>query len=293
MEALLRSTILLVGVVVPGDNIPGVRRDVAIQALLPKDAIVVDNDPHALPVVSPFAQHSILHLAWSKGVPLYAVNRIKAPETAGVIRTLGPHVGCVACFPRRVPPLLLKASRRGFLNVHPSLLPDYRGPSPLFWQFRAGEQRTGVTVHWMDAEFDTGPIAAQRAIPMPDGITETDATAMMARTGAQLLTQVLERVADGEIPYHKQAPGGSSQPYPQEADFSIDLDWSAQRIYNFMRATAIWGNPFTVEVDGETYRLTEAISWSPYGQLGQAMSMEGSNQVLLQCNPGVVLARFG
>ncbi|MBK8046084.1 MAG: hypothetical protein IPK16_02495 [Anaerolineales bacterium] len=292
MEALLRSTVSLVGVVMPGANIPGVRHDVPIQALLPKDAIVLDNDPHALPVVSPFAQHSILHLAWAKGIPLFAVNQVKSPETAGVIRTLGPHVGCVACFPRRIPPSLLKAPRRGFLNVHPSLLPEYRGPSPLFWQFRAGEMRTGVTVHWMDAEFDTGPIAAQRSATLPDGITETDATVLMARAGAQLLTQVLDRVADGEIPYHKQPPGGSTQPYPQEADFSIDLDWSAHRIYNFMRATAVWGYAFTVEVDGAIYRLTEAISWSPYGQLGQTMSQDASDTVLLQCNPGVVLARF-
>jgi methionyl-tRNA formyltransferase len=278
-------------VILPAGGLPGVNTALPIQALLPEGASVTQFDNHALPVVSPFVQRSLVNIAWQKGISLYAVRNMGSPETIGQLKMVRADVGCVACFPRRIPADLLHVPRRGFLNVHPSLLPNYRGPAPIFWQFQAGEPRTGVTVHWMDAEFDTGPIADQRLVPLADGITETDATALMARAGARLLVEVLEHVAAGEIPYRKQPPGGAYQPYPHDEDFAISPEWPARRVFNFMSGVAVWGIPFQLEVGGEHFTLSDAIAWSSHEVLGQPYVQRG-DELILQCTPGTVRMRL-
>lgn len=290
LNALLASRVRVCAVVLPASGLSGAGTDEPIQALLPEDTAVAASDPHSLSVISPFVNRSIMHTAWDHGVPLYAVNRLKAPETAGNLRMMGADVACVACFPRRIPPVLLSVPRRGFLNVHPSMLPNYRGPAPIFWQFHEGETNPGVTVHWMDAEFDTGPIAAQRGVYLPDGTSEPDATALMARTGARLVVEVLDHVAAGEIPYRKQPVGGSSQPWPNEEDFRMSIDWSARRIFNFIRGALVWGIPYRIDVAGEELVLSDAIAYSAYAALPAPIVREGED-VIFQCTPGTVRAR--
>jgi methionyl-tRNA formyltransferase len=292
LQTLLHSPHKVAAVILPAKGLPGVHVNRPIQALLPESAKVLEYDAHALPVISPFVQRSILHTAWEKGISLFAVRDLDNRETAGTLSMVRADVACVACFPRRIPPNLLHVPRRGFLNVHPSLLPEYKGPSPLFWQLRAGEQRTGVTVHWMDAEFDTGPLADQRVVPLPDGISETDATGMMSRAGARLLVEVLDHVAAGEIPYRKQPPGGEYQPYPREADFTISPDWPARRVFNFMRGTAVWGYPYPLEIAGEELLLSDAITWSAHERLDAPLVYSSSGEVTFQCTPGTVRAHL-
>lgn len=292
LNALLSSRVRVCAVVLPASGLPGIGTDMPIQALLPEEAGVAAADPHSLSVISPFVTKSILHTAWDHGVPLYAVNRLKAPETAGNLRMMGADVACVACFPRRIPPVLLAVPRRGFLNVHPSMLPHYRGPAPIFWQFHEGETNPGVTVHWMDAEFDTGPIAAQRGIFLPDGITEPDATALMARTGARLVVEVLDHVASGEIPYRKQPVGGSAQPWPTDDDFRLSTSWSARRIYNFIHGAMVWGIPYRINIAGQELVIGDAISYSAYASLHTPLIRDGQD-IVFQCTPGTVRAREG
>jgi len=291
LHALLQSSHQVVAVFLPANSLSGLPAGRSIQVLLPENAPVRQYDAHALTVISPFVQRSIVHTAWDHSIPLYAVRDLPAEETVGTLRMARADVACVACFPRRIPAALLGAPKRGFLNVHPSLLPSYRGPAPIFWQFRAGESRTGVTVHWMDVEFDTGPLADQRLVLLPDGISETDATGLMARAGGRLLAEVLDHVASGEIPYRKQPPGGSYQPYPHEGDFTISPDWTARRVYNFMCGTAVWGIPFRLELADETLLLSDAVSWSAHETL-HAPLVRLDDQVIIQCRPGTVRARL-
>jgi methionyl-tRNA formyltransferase len=291
LQTLLHSPHKVAAVILPANGLPGAHVNRPIQALLPESAKVLEYDTHALPVISPFVQRSILHTAWDNGISLFAVRDLANRDTAGTLSMVRADVACVACFPRRIPPALLHVPRRGFLNVHPSLLPDYRGPSPLFWQFQAGEPRTGITVHWMDAEFDTGPVADQRLVPLADGISETDATGLMARAGARLLVEVLDYVAAGEIPYRKQPPGGQYQPYPREADFVVSPTWPARRVYNFMCGTAVWGYPYQLEIEGQHFLLSDAISWSAHERLDKPF-VRVNGDLLFQCNPGTVRAHL-
>src|SRR6266536_191528 len=111
------------------------------------------------------------------------------PGTIRVLTEYQPETICVACFSKRIPRDILDIPRLGCLNVHPSLLPANRGPEPLFWTFREGNQRTGVTIHLMDEGMDTGPIVAQEALEIPDGISYTQLEAQCAELGGKLLAR--------------------------------------------------------------------------------------------------------
>lgn len=218
-------------------------------------------DPLALPLLDSFVELNALHRAWQAGIPVYESGPLKAQALAKLIRSLAPDVGCVACFDRIIPARLLSLPRHGFLNVHPSLLPHFRGPEPLFWQLRAGVNPVGVTVHWMDARLDTGDIAGQGTVALPNGISGGEADALCARAGGDLLAEVLGQLADGSVERRPQPAEGSYQPAPTEADFRLDTSWDVHRVFNFMRGTAEWGISYPVWVGGVEWRLQEALGW--------------------------------
>lgn len=278
LERLLTAGVELCGLILSGPRL----RPLAPPAPAPIDLF-------GLPLLDSFIEPSALHLAWQQAIPVYESGPPAASGLAEVVRALAPDVACVACFDRLIPPRLLALPRHGFLNVHPSLLPDFRGPDPLFWQFRQGVNPVGVTVHWMDAGLDTGDIAAQAALPLADGLSVSQAERLCAATGGDLLAAVLADLAGGRALRRPQPAGGSYQPAPTEADFAFDTGWAARRAFNFMRGTAGWGLPYRVSGPGSAWLLTGALAWGTGGDVRPpAQSRDGA--LLIQMADGWLLA---
>lgn len=243
-----------------------------------------------LPLLTPFTAQDTVHLAWARRLPVFAVHDLDAPETRQQLGALQPDVGCVACFPRRLPPSLLSLPPHGFLNLHPSLLPAYRGPYPLFWTFRDGIQETGVTLHYMDERLDRGDIALQAPLLLPDGISGAEADLRAGEIGGTLLLQGTGRLAAGTLPRVPQPAGGQYHPRPAADDFRLSPTWPARRAFNFMRGTAEWARPYPLEIKGRTFRLAQALAYDPRQRLAAPYREEGS-EVWLQFSPGVLHAR--
>ena len=252
LRGLLDDGREVVGVIVPAAAVPH---------LLPRpmSALAYLASPGS-PTLSLGEPADLLALAWSRGLPVLAVADFDQPDTLSTLATLAADVAVVACFTRRIPPAALAVPRLGFLNLHPSLLPAYRGPQPLFWQLRDGAM-TGATVHYMDDGLDTGDIAAQMSVPLPDGISGPEAERALALAGLGLLRGVLDELARGVATRWPQGPGVSTQRAPTGADFALSTLWSARRAFNFMRGTADWGQPYRVEVNGRTEWLAAAEEW--------------------------------
>jgi methionyl-tRNA formyltransferase len=270
-----------------------------LQALLAAQAsiaaVIIPAIPQQHAAIEPLAPHAgplqpanIVHLAWQSEVPVYAARHC-GPEVIEQLAPLAPAVACVACWPYRIPPELLALPRAGFLNIHPSLLPAYRGPHPLFWALRAGLRATGVTVHWMSAELDRGDIALQAPLPLPEGVGAAVLEQAAGELGGQLLVAVLQQLAAGNATRRPQPPGGSYQPAPQAADFTLDPFWPARRAYNFMRGTAGWGQPYPLSIGGETLYLRRALGYDPAARLPAPVVRAGA-QLHLQFTPGILLA---
>ncbi|HMQ29547.1 MAG TPA: formyltransferase family protein [Chloroflexaceae bacterium] len=230
-----------------------------------------------------------LELAAARGVPTLALRRMAAPEVREALATLRPDLVVVACWSWRLPRELLAVPRLGALNLHPSPLPELRGPEPLFWAFQEGRARTAVTLHWMDEGLDTGEIALQRPLDLPAGLGWDEAEAMAAALGAELLGEAVPLLSAGALPRRPQGPGGSFRAAPRPADFAIDVAWPAERAFRFMRGTAAWGRSYTVALPGATLRLGTALSYEPAGTLAGPYEQTGG-LARVRMAPGVLVA---
>lgn len=231
---------------------------------------------------------SLMALAHQAQIPYFTVRDLGA-EFREWLPGLRPAVACVACWRQRIPPELLALPEHGFLNLHPSLLPDYRGPYPLFWALRDGRDESGVTVHWMDEGLDSGDIALQAPLPMPEGVGPAELDRAAGELAGELLVEALRRLAAGTLERRPQPPGGSYQPAPGPADFVLHTDWSARRAFNFMRGTSDWGQPYPVQAGGERVLLGQALGYEPAARL-PAPLVRLDDRIRLQFSPGVLIA---
>jgi methionyl-tRNA formyltransferase len=278
--ALLAAGCDVCGVLVPSEDLR-----------VPLARLVPEPVRSALPLANPYVSPGLVQIAWQHDIPAFAVGRLGDPFVAAGLAELCPDVACVVCFPRRIPPSLLEVPPRGWLNVHPSLLPAHRGPAPLFWAFRSGERTTGVTVHFMDESFDTGDIVAQAPLVLPEGIRGAEVDRLCAALGGDLLLASLRGMQAQALERHAQPPGGMSEGWPTPSDWSISTGWTARRASNFMRATDDWGYAYLVEAGTERLLLESAVGYLPDAQLG-APYLRAGRTVEIQFNPGVLRARL-
>jgi methionyl-tRNA formyltransferase len=284
LARLLAAGIQPAALVIPA---PG-RNSAPLQLLAPPSSTSGE-----LALTNSSVQPSAIQLAWRAGLPVYALgrpNRVNTPVVAAWLVAQAPAIVAVACFPWRIPPAWLALPPLGFLNVHPSLLPAYRGPVPLFWMRRAGETTGGVTVHWMDTELDTGDLARQVEVAVPDGATGPELDAQLGSAGGDLLAETLAALAAGRQPRTTQPPGGNYQGWPTSADFRLDPAWSARHAYNFMCAAEEWGRPFALEASGQAWRIDRALDWDPTGALPTPVVEQAGGVLQVQCSPGIVTA---
>jgi methionyl-tRNA formyltransferase len=199
MQALLQAGVPIVGVVMAaprGTAVPIKQLMLATEGTESTEILTIplissskQSLPHHKGVLSVPA---IAQIAAARSIPVYGVARLKAAETLTTLASLGAEIGATACFPRLLPPVLLELMPHGILNVHPSLLPALRGPDPLEQALEQGLKRTGVTIHLMDHDFDTGPIIVQEELPIPAGIDFETLEEQAAHLGGRLLTQVIK-----------------------------------------------------------------------------------------------------
>jgi methionyl-tRNA formyltransferase len=288
LQALLDNSIEVCAVVVPNTREHG-QAHIAISPLEP---------PHRsralLPVRGSSLHDSIVQVAWQRGIPVYEARRLRDTLTVTTLTSFAPDIICVACFPRKLPRAVLDIPRLGCLNVHPSLLPDNRGPEPIFWTFRRGDTETGVTIHLLDDGMDSGDILAQAKLPVPDGIDYMTLEAQLAYLGGTLLAQTVLQLSEGQavrLPQNKI--GNHHLPFPGKQDFIVPVaTWDARHVYNFLRGVAGFGEPLYLQVGDKLTRVEQAMSYdlalenrTPEDESFRGNAREG---VWIRCSTGWV-----
>jgi methionyl-tRNA formyltransferase len=180
---------------------------------------------------------------------------------APLLAAVEPDLVVCMGFPWKIPPAALAVPRLGWLNGHPSLLPLHRGPIPVSWAIRDGDADIGITFHFMDAELDTGPVLAQRTMPL-GGYAEPDE--LFARLGpvtGEALVESLERIAAGD----RGSPqtGGTYESFFTEEDVWLDRARTARELHQLA-----WAWRFTpphgteqgllVDLDGAAARIVRS-----------------------------------
>ena len=284
LRALLRAGIDVRAVILPA--LPG------SPPLAPITFPARPSRRRALPLVGTPAEPNILEIAREAGIDAYEVGSLAAPETLALIRDLAPDALCVACFNRRLPSALLAMARLGCLNVHPSLLPDNRGPDPLFWTFQRGDRETGVTVHLMDAGLDTGPILAQRPIPFPEGITEAALERACAEAGGDLLVSALRGLANGSLTPRPQDPArATTYPLPSPDDYTITgRQARPQGLHLRLRPHRTRAAAPHRDHSDAAFRLLAPLSYDENATLDAPYHLDGDT-LTLRCTPGLFTVR--
>ncbi|NOQ69676.1 MAG: hypothetical protein GQ573_06195, partial [Gammaproteobacteria bacterium] len=167
----------------------------------------------------------------------------------------------MSCYSKRLPEEIINLATKGCFNMHPSLLPRYRGPEPIFWQMKDASD-IGVSWHKVVDEFDAGDIVAQQKLTLDDGAEYSEISLQLAETGAELLMVLLSELSANKLSATVQnSELASYYPYPDKHDFVIDTSSTAQHAYNFMRATHAFGQAYYCPFGDFHYLLDKALGF--------------------------------
>lgn len=240
-----------------------------------------------LPLINPYFERNIVHLAWAHGLPVWEVGSLTDARSLDLLAGFEPDVILVACFSLLLPPAVLRLPRYGCLNLHPSLLPAYRGPTPLFWLARQGERQGGVTLHYLDEGLDTGDIVAQSVLDWPDDLSGSAFEQRCAVEGGRLAVVALRQLEAGQsLPGQPQSPEKSSYfSTPTAEDFVIPTHWPAHRAFSFLRRAEGW--PLVIALDGKYIRIRRATGYKPDQTLPVPYIFK-EDELWVQFKPGVV-----
>ena len=188
----------------------------------------------------------IKQLAAARGLPISQPPTLRQPDYIAQLRDLAPDVIIVAAYGLLLPRDVLTIPPRGCINTHASLLPRHRGAAPIIAAILAGEAETGITLMQMDEGLDTGPILAQRAIPIDDDDTTGTLTPKLANLATELLSETLPRILAGEIVPQPQDHARATM-FKQIKKEEGLIDWTrpATEIARRVRAFNPWPSAFT------------------------------------------------
>lgn len=209
-------------------------------------------------------------LALEHRVAVHQPSRIKSnDEVRATFASISPDACVVVAYGKILPEWMLAIPRLGCINVHASLLPKYRGAAPINWAIANGERETGVTMMQMDAGMDTGPMLAQRSIPITDDETAPEVSARLARLGAELLSETLPRVERGEVaPQTQDDNEATYAPMLKRENGLIDWRMSGGEIANRVRAFQPWPGTYT------NFRGGRLIVWRGNGSPASTRTSE-------------------
>jgi methionyl-tRNA formyltransferase len=182
---------------------------------------------------------SVADLAAAHGVRAVTPTQPAAPEWLEEIRRIHPDYLLAFYYRSILPPQLLQLARWGALNMHGSLLPQYRGRAPVNWAIANGETRTGATLHYMVARPDAGPIVAQEAVAIGPNDNALAVSMAVAAAAAHILRRTLPGMALGPPPGRPmELAAGSYFGGRTPEDGRIQLEWPGMRVHAMIRAVA-------------------------------------------------------
>ncbi|HOO77575.1 MAG TPA: methionyl-tRNA formyltransferase [bacterium] len=181
------------------------------------------------------------------GLTVLQPERPGDPGTVEAVRKLAPDLIVAAAYGAYIPAALIESAHLGAINLHPSLLPRYRGAAPVAWALINGDAETGVCVHYLAEEVDAGDVLASRALAIDPEDDRASLEARLARAGAVLLAETAAAIASGTaraVPQdHSRAVAA---PRLRKEDGRIDWTLASAAAVNRIRGLHPWPGSFTV-----------------------------------------------
>ncbi len=216
------------------------------------------------------------------GMPVHQPEKIRAPEAQELLQKLAPDAIVIIAYGQIIPGRLLPIPRLGWINLHASLLPKYRGAAPINWAIVNGETKTGVTSMRIDAGMDTGEMLLQKEMEIGAAETAPELAARMSEMGAPLMAETLRGLAAGSIvPRAQDNAQASMAPMLKKEDGRIDWSRTAGEIFNRIRGFAPWPGAYSL-FRGQTCHI-----WGePASDVSEEEAREG-----MAGKPGILLVQ--
>ena len=202
----------------------------------------------------------VKEIATNQELKVYQPEKVRATESVDTLKKLNPDVMVVAAFGQLLPKEVLDIPSCGVINLHPSLLPKYRGAAPIQWTLINGEVETGVTLMLLDIGEDTGDIICMERIPI--GLQDTAETLhqKLADIGARLLVDVLANLTPGAPPSATPQKHSKATHAPRLTKEMGCINWnrSAISIHNQIRGMSGWPGAYTFFRDGTSLKIIQS-----------------------------------
>jgi methionyl-tRNA formyltransferase len=188
------------------------------------------------------------------GLPLWQTSSLRGPEAEARLQAVGAEAMALAAFAALVPSNVLELSPGGILNVHPSLLPRWRGAAPIQSALLAGDDTTGVSIIRLVQALDAGPVLLQEQVPIAPEDDYVSLERSLAELGAQLLVRALEERPE---PRPQDDAAATFSKRISREDAQIDWTQPAETIWNQVRAYRGWPQAYTT-FDGRILKILQA-----------------------------------
>ena len=175
--------------------------------------------------------------AIEKGIKVYQPEKLREnKEIVDILKNINPDVICVVAYGKIIPKEILEIPKYGCINVHPSLLPKYRGSAPIQWAILNGDKETGVTTMYLDEGMDSGDIILQTKTIIGKDETSGELWNRLSKIGADLLIKTLEKIENKTAPRIKQPKEFTLAPMLEKSQAKIDWEnKTAEEIKNLVR----------------------------------------------------------
>ncbi len=183
------------------------------------------------------AYSEVKEYALEKNLDILQPDKLRGnTEIIDKIKELNPDIICVVAYGRILPKEILDLPKFGAINVHPSLLPKYRGSAPIQWAILNGDKTTGVTTMYLNEEMDAGDIILQEEVTIDEDETSGQLWDRLSKIGANLLVKTLEQIEKGVAPRKKQGNNFTIAPMLEKEQSKIDWEnKTAKEIKNLVR----------------------------------------------------------
>ena len=247
--------------------------------------VVASSSPVAIPLISALnasSTHQLLGLltnpdkatgrgmhvvanelaAWAESLGLNVQKPENNDELKKVIENIKPEIVITIAYGRIIPLDLLELPKSGWINVHFSLLPRWRGAAPVQWAILNGDKQTGITVFKLDKGMDTGPVYLEQVTPINDNENSDELLKRLSQIGSDLVIKSLELISDGIIPKPQASNGITLAPKISKNDGKIDWKQSSDQVVNRFRALS--SNPGVWSLLGELRIKIDALVASSF-----------------------------
>jgi methionyl-tRNA formyltransferase len=224
----------------------------------------------------------VKQIAVHANIRVHQPEKVRMPEVADQLRGIAPDVIVIIAYGQIIPARLLTIPKHGWINLHASLLPKYRGAAPINWAIARGEAVSGNTSMRIDAGMDTGEMLLQRELAIGAKETAPEYAARLSAAGAPLMAETLHGLADGSLVSRPQNHSQATlAPILKREDGRIDWNRPANEIYDRMRGFAPWPGAYT-QFRGQTCHI-----W------GEPRTSDAVSKKLGNAPPGSLLHETG